>query len=97
MHAPDRRKVALVNTTIHVPRCLENYVANVTKFGRAEQVSLIVVGDLKTPWETGDFLEELGSRYPVRVSYLDVAAQQKLLRRWPSLDLTLRYNCIQRR
>jgi hypothetical protein len=97
MLVPDRRSVALVNTTIHLPRCLENYLANAAKYGHAEQVSVIVVADRKTPPEAGGFLRDLGRRYPSRITYLDVAAQQKLLRRWPALDLTLRYNCIQRR
>jgi hypothetical protein len=97
MPVHDRRRVALVNTTIHVPRCLENYLANAAKHGRADQVSVIVVGDRKTPPEAGEFLRELGQRYPSQITYLDVAAQQNLLRRWPALDLTLRYNCIQRR
>jgi hypothetical protein len=93
----DRRRVALVNTTIHVPRCLENYLANADKHGYADRLSVVVVGDRKTPWETADFLQELGQRYPSRITYLDVAAQETLLRRWPSLDLTLRYDSIQRR
>jgi hypothetical protein len=97
MHAPDNRKVALVTTTIYVPRCLENYLVNAANYGHGEQVSVIVVGDRKTPAEAGDFLCELGRRYPARITFLDVAAQQNLLRRWPALDLTLRYNCIQRR
>jgi hypothetical protein len=93
----DRRRVALVNTTIHVPRCLENYLANADKHGYADRLSVVVVGDRKTPWETADFLQELGQRYPSRITYLDVASQESLLRRWPSLDITLRYNSIQRR
>jgi hypothetical protein len=97
MHVPDHRKVALVTTTIHVPRCLENYLANAVKHGRIEQVSVVVIGDRKTPGETGDYLRDLGENYPAPITYLDVAAQDKLLRRWPALDLTLRYNCIQRR
>ncbi len=97
MPAPDRRKVTLVNTTIHVPRCLENYLANAERYGHIEQVSLVIVGDRKTPPETGPFLEDLGRRYAAQITYLDVSAQQALLRRWPSLDLTLRYNSIQRR
>src|SRR5215471_13489319 len=97
MNAPDRRKVALVTTTIHVPRCLEGYLANSLKYGHGERVSVIVVGDRKTPWETGDFLEELERRFPSRITFLDLAAQETLLRRWPSLDVVLRFDSIQRR
>jgi hypothetical protein len=97
MPAPDRRKVALVNTTIRVPRCLEYYLANAAKYDHIEQVAVIVVSDRKTPTEAGDFLRELGRRYPAKITYLDVPAQQTMLRRWPALELTLRYNSIQRR
>jgi hypothetical protein len=97
MPAPDLRKIALVTTTINVPRCLEGYLANADRYGHAGRVSLVVVGDRKTPAAAGEFLHELGRRYPAKVTYLDVPAQRELLRRWPALDLTVRYDCIQRR
>ncbi len=92
-----RRKVALVNTTIYVPRCLEHYLANAERHGHIDDVTLIVVGDRKTPREAAEYLRELGRRSPAPVVYLDVEAQRAMLRRWPALDLTIRYNCIQRR
>jgi hypothetical protein len=94
---PDRRKVALVTTTIYVPRCLTAYLENAQTHGHLAQAELIVVGDRKTPPETAGFLADLGRRFDIRVTYLDVQAQQKLMRRWPTLDLFVRYNCIQRR
>src|SRR5262245_21715179 len=97
MHAADHRKITLVTTTVHVPRCLESYLANAARFGHGDRLSVIVVGDRKTPWETGDFLEELNGRFPSRLKYLDLGAQETLLRKWPALDLTLRFNSIQRR
>lgn len=98
MLAPDHRRVALVNTTIYVPRCLENYLANAKRYGHVDRVDLVVVGDRKTPAETADYLRELGRRYPeARITFLDVPAQRMLLRRWPALEVTLRYNSIQRR
>jgi hypothetical protein len=97
MSSSDRRKVALVTTTIHVPRCLDNYLANAARHGHVERTAVVVVGDRKTPPATGDYLAELGRRYPAAITYLDVAAQEPFLRRWPGLDLALRYNCIQRR
>jgi len=95
--ASDRRRVALVTTTINVPRCLDAYLDNATKYGRDEQVSVIVVGDRKTPAETGSYLANLRRRWGGRVTYLDVPAQQQFLRRWPTLDIVVRWNCIQRR
>ena len=97
MHAPDQRRVALVNTTIHVPHCLEKYLENAERHGHIDRVVLIVVGDRKTPIATGDYLAGLTQRYSTKITYLDIVAQQKLMRRWPQLDLTIRYDCIQRR
>lgn len=97
MPAPDRRKVALVTTTINVPRCLDAYLANAAEHQHGEQTSVVVVGDRKTPAATGEYLADLVRRFGNRVTYLDVAAQEKLLRRWPALDIIIRYNCIQRR
>ncbi len=97
LHQNDRRRVAVVTTTIHVPRFLAEVLQNAEANGHGEQLSLVVVGDRKTPPDVGRFLRDLDRRYPAAVTFLDVPAQQKLLRRWPSLDLMLRYDCIQRR
>ena len=93
----DRRRVAVVTTTIQVPRFLSEVLENAETHGHGEQLSLIVVGDRKTPREVGEFLAELDRRHPAKVTFLDIPDQQKLMRRWPSLDLFVRYNCIQRR
>ncbi|MBM4071049.1 MAG: hypothetical protein FJ271_19185 [Planctomycetes bacterium] len=93
----DRRNVALVTTTINVPRCLTNYLENAQRYGHLDQVSVVVIGDRKTPAETPQYLQGLQRQFGVSTQYLDVPAQQKFLRRWPALDITLRYNCIQRR
>ncbi len=93
----ETRRVALVTTTIYVPKCLTAYLENTEKYGYGDRVALVVVGDRKTPAETADYLQGLGRRFKTKVTYLDVPAQEKLLRRWPALDITLRYNCIQRR
>ncbi len=93
----DRRRVAVVTTTIQVPRFLADVLENAQTHGHCEQLALIVVGDRKTPPEVARFLAELDGRYPANVTYLDVDDQQKLMRRWPALDLFVRYNCIQRR
>ena len=95
--AGDRRNVAVVTTTIHVPRFLDELLANSQCHGHGGQVSCVVVGDRKTPADVADYLAEMARRHAAKVTYLDVPAQQKLLRRWPSLDLFVRYDCIQRR
>src|SRR5258705_8675438 len=97
MPFPDRRNVALVTTTIHVPHCLDNYLENAERHGHADRTSVIVVGDRKTPPAIGAYLAELGRRHPAPITYLDVEAQGPFMRRWPGLDQALRYDCIQRR
>ncbi|MDR3633401.1 MAG: hypothetical protein P4L84_06155 [Isosphaeraceae bacterium] len=97
MHSHDRRQVALVTTTIHVPHCLDDYLANAERHGWIDQTSVVVVGDRKTPAAIGEYLGTLGRRFPAKITYLDVDAQRGLMRRWPALDLALRYDCIQRR
>src|SRR5438132_13280317 len=75
----DSRTVALVTTTINVPRCLEAYLENIEKHGHGERVALIVVGDRKTPPATAEYLSDLDKRFAARVTYLDVSAQQRFL------------------
>ncbi|MHC4861536.1 MAG: hypothetical protein ACYTDY_15755, partial [Planctomycetota bacterium] len=93
----DTRPTALVTTTIHVPECLDGYLENAERHGHAERLTVVVVGDRKTPPETGRYLEDLGRRFPAEVVWLDVSAQRDYLHRWPALDLVVRYDCIQRR
>lgn len=93
----ERPRIALVTTTVHVPRCLEDYLKNAQRHGHADRLTVIVVGDHKTPAKTAGFLKRLGRRYTARVQYLDVAKQKAMLRRWPAFDLLLRYDSIQRR
>jgi hypothetical protein len=92
-----RRKIALVSTTINVPGCLTGYVENAARHGYADDLTVIVVGDRKTPPETGNYLADLGRLHPGRITYMDVPGQQAFLRKWPAFDLVTRYNCIQRR
>jgi len=93
----DTRKIALVTTTIRVPECLDGDLENAQRHGHAERVDVVVVGDRKSPPATADFLAKLDARHPGRVVWMDVDDQRAFLRRWPALDLTLRWDCIQRR
>src|SRR4051812_43808511 len=97
MNVIEHRKIALVTTTIHIPYCLENYLANAERNGHLDRTSVIVVGDRKTPPSIRDYLIKLGRCFPSPINYLDIEAQGPFLRRWPGLDQALRYNCIQRR
>jgi len=93
----DRRRVAVVTTTVQAPLFLAAMLENAQAHGHGEQLILVVIGDRKTPPSVADFVSELGRRHRIDAIYLDVRSQRKLLRRWPALDLFLRYDCIQRR
>ncbi len=88
-------KTTIVTTTIHVPRTLDSLVDNLVRYERAD-IDFVVIGDRKTPAETGPYLETLSTRgYPV--AYWDVERQVEWLRRFPALDAAIPWNCIQRR
>ena len=87
----------MVTTTINVPRFLSDLLRNARRYGHDEQLSVWVVGDRKTPGAAAEFLADLDRNHAATVKYLDLADQCRLLRRWPVLDLFVRYDCIQRR
>jgi len=93
----DRRKVAVVTTTINVPCLFKDMLENADSHGHGDQVTVVVVGDRKTPPAAVEFLAELSSRHPAEVEYLDLDAQRELLRPFPELDSLLRYDSVQRR
>lgn len=97
LRSDDGRQVALVTTTIHVPRFLADVLENAERYGHGDNLSVIVVADRKTPDEVGRYLTQLDARFAAKINYLDMTAQKELLRRWPSFDLFLRFDCIQRR
>ena len=88
--------VAIVTTTIHVPKLLEAYAQNASEFGH-EPVLFVVIGDLKTPPEAKSFCEDIPKRFPHEMIFLDVDDQKKYLTKYPELAEHLPYNSIQRR
>jgi hypothetical protein len=88
------KRFGLVVTTIHVPRLLADYVADVRAHGRT--ADLIVVGDEQTPAETWPFLAALDGG-GVRVVGLDLERQNAWLARFPELARILPLRSIQRR
>ncbi|MBN2473990.1 MAG: hypothetical protein JXB62_05250 [Pirellulales bacterium] len=97
MRQDDGRHVAVVTTTIRVPRFLADVIENAERYGHGERLMLIVVGDRRTPPEVTEYVADLDRRHATVAVHLDVPTQQRLLRRWPALDLFVRYHCIQRR
>jgi hypothetical protein len=94
MTAP--RSTAIVTTTIHVPTLLDSYLRDALLFERPA-VSVIVVGDRKTPDAAREFCETLGRRFPYPVTFLGVADQMRYLAGYPELASHLPWDSIQRR
>ena len=87
--------IALITTTIHVPRALEGYARDARAHGRA--IKIYVAGDRRTPAETMDYCGGLARETGVECEYLDPPAQEAFLAPWPGLREHLPWNCIQRR
>jgi len=89
-------KTALITTTIHIPKNLEGYFANLQSNGNTDVIT-IVIGDNKSPAETGAYLAELSQKTGFEIDYWDVDRQRAWLKDLPELDALLPYNSVQRR
>ena len=67
----DRRRVAVVTTTVRVPRFLAAVLEHAQTYGHGDQVILVVIGDRKTPPAVADFVADLGRRHRIDAIYLD--------------------------
>ena len=89
-------KTALITTTIRVPRNIEGYFANAAAHGHRD-IEAIVIGDHKTPAETGAFLAELTDETGYATHWWDVERQKTWLRDLPELDRLIPWNSVGRR
>ena len=89
-------RAALVLTTVNVPTLLYGYAENFEKWGRADEVSVIVIGDRKTPPEAGQVVAEIAAR-GLDARYLDISAQERWLKRFPDLAAVIPYDSDNRR
>jgi len=89
-------KVALVTTTIYVPKALHAYMENAVKHGHKDCL-FVVTGDKKTPAEAQTFLAESAAKFGVECIYQTVDDQIKWLERFPELAEEIPWNSIQRR
>jgi hypothetical protein len=87
---------ALTLTTIHIPRVIETYARNFRDHGHDDCI-IVVVGDLKSPPETGAYCAQVARDLGCRVEYFDVERQRDYLRRSPALAEHLPYNTFSRR
>ena len=87
-------KIAVVTTTINVPKLLVDYAKNFDKFGwKKSDVFFVIAGDKKTP-SLVDFASLLYSDHGYRCEYLGLKEQEDLS---PSLNRYIPLNTISRR
>jgi hypothetical protein len=88
--------LALVTTTIYVPRSLQAYLDNAAEHGHRD-LMVVIAGDKKTPPETRAFCETLSASSGVPVHFLDVSDQDAYLEKTPELKAHLPWYSVQRR
>lgn len=86
----------ILTTTIHVPALLRDYALNAREFGHAN-VEFVVVGDLKTPPETGNRCAAWELETGCEFTFLDTERQVDYLGRFPRLGQLIPWNSHQRR
>ena len=89
-------KTSIVLTTINIPINLESYTESFRKYGHRD-VGFVVIGDRKSPTETGAYLDDLQKKTGYAIEYWDVDRQKGWLKEFPELDEILPYNSVQRR
>lgn len=85
-------KTILVTTTIRVPKFLEGVCKNALMNNREENLSLMVVGDKKTPNEAREFCNAISDRYRIPIHFYGPEEQEKKLVQYPRLLKLMPYN-----
>jgi hypothetical protein len=80
----EKRRVAIVVTTIFQPDFLSNYANNILEFGHEDHTTIYVVGDRKTPESCGEEAARQRTR-GVNARYLSLAEQERYMARFPDL------------
>lgn len=86
----------LVITTIHTPSLLLDYANNFLKYNH-KNVSIIVIGDKKTPHEKCKELSNDVKNMGIDCEYFDILEQEKWLKEFPKLAAIIPYNSDNRR
>ena len=63
--------IMLTTTTINIPYFLEGYIQDSIKFGFKDSIDFLVIADRKTPSGASAYVNELNSKYKVKVLYWD--------------------------
>jgi len=80
-------KTVVVTTTIRIPNFLQDLCQNVRR-NKRDDVSFIVIGDVKTPLEIRQFCRKLSDEFSLDIDYFDINGQKKSLNQYqPLLEL----------
>ena len=91
------KRVSIVITTINRPIVLEAIASNCRKFGRIENVDVIVVGDRNTPTDVSTYVESVFKQTSLSVKYWGVEKQLLWLDKFPQLNEIIPFNSDNRR
>ena len=92
-----KSKISIVLTTINIPILLKKYLDNFKKF-EYENISIVIIGDKKSPKETLNFVNKLKKTTFYKINYLNFEQQNQFVsKNFPSLKNVMYANSIQRR
>lgn len=84
-------KTAITITTIHIPKILKDICENLISHKRSD-VSILVIGDKKTPDETKGYCNKTANEFRVEIEYLDINEQEKAFQKHRDLLELFPYN-----
>lgn len=93
------KDISIVTTTINQPSFLDEYIENAREHGYLDNLTLYVIGDLKTPLDVKTYCRSLASAHGVEIIYMSIDDQLEWLesRDLDGLREYLPYHSIQRR
>lgn len=84
-------KIAITITTINIPKILKNICENLIKYKHSD-VSILVIGDKKTPDETRGYCAKIANEFQVDIEYLGIEEQEKVFQENKELLELFPYN-----
>lgn len=90
------KKIAVTLTTINLPIVVEKLVTQIISPG--DSLEIVIIGDLKTPPRTSDYLKNLQATNPeIAIRYMDVEEQERRFSKYVTLWEHLPLNSFSRR
>lgn len=90
-------KIAITLTTINIPYVIKSVLDNIKKFNKNYEISIIIIGDFKTPPKTKKYLKSLSLPKKVNIIYFDIKGQGAYFSKYQQLFKYIPYNSFARR